>query len=65
MSREKYLPVSISPCNTSAMAREKKFSASEFGRRGGKARAEQLTKEQRKEIARKAAQARWAKKKPG
>jgi len=45
------------------MAKEKKFSASEFARRGGKARAEKLTKEQRKEIARKAAKARWGKKK--
>ncbi len=30
------------------------------GRKGGKARAEKLTPEQRSEIARKAAQARWA-----
>jgi hypothetical protein len=32
------------------------------GRKGGKARAEKLTKEQRVQIARKAANARWAKK---
>ena len=32
------------------------------GLKGGKARAEKLTKEQRSEIARKAAKARWAKK---
>ena len=32
------------------------------GRKGGKARAEKLTPEQRKEIARKAARARWDKK---
>jgi hypothetical protein len=32
------------------------------GSRGGRARAEKLTKEQRVEIARKAANARWAKK---
>ena len=32
------------------------------GLKGGKARAEKLTKEQRVEIARKAAKARWAKK---
>jgi hypothetical protein len=32
------------------------------GRKGGKARAEKLTPEQRSEIARKAAKARWAKK---
>jgi len=31
------------------------------GKKGGKARAEKLTSEQRKEIARKAAQARWGK----
>ena len=31
------------------------------GKRGGPARAEKLTSEQRKEIARKAAKARWAK----
>ena len=34
------------------------------GLKGGKARAEKLTEEQRKEIAKKAAQARWADKKP-
>jgi len=32
------------------------------GQKGGKARAEKLTKEQRSEIARKAAMARWEKK---
>jgi hypothetical protein len=32
------------------------------GLKGGKARAEKLTPEQRSEIARKAAKARWAKK---
>jgi hypothetical protein len=31
------------------------------GNKGGQARAEKLTPEQRKEIARKAAKARWAK----
>jgi hypothetical protein len=31
------------------------------GKKGGKARAEKLTPEQRKEIGRKAAQARWSK----
>ena len=34
------------------------------GKKGGKARAKKLTPEQRKEIARKAAKARWAKKPP-
>lgn len=33
-----------------------------FGRQGGKIRAKRMTPEQRKEVARKAAQARWAKK---
>jgi hypothetical protein len=32
------------------------------GRKGGKARAEKLSPERRKEIAKKAAEARWAKK---
>ena len=43
---------------------EKNAAAVELGRRGGlkggKARAEKLTPEQRQEIARKAAKARWA-----
>jgi hypothetical protein len=34
-----------------------------FGKQGGKIRAKKLTPEQRKESARKAAQARWAKQK--
>ncbi len=34
-----------------------------LGRRGGKATAKNMTPEQRKESARKAAQARWAKEK--
>jgi len=44
----------------------KNKAAQELGRlgglKGGKARAEKLTPEQRTEIARKAAKARWAKK---
>ena len=36
-------------------------AAVELGRKGGKARAAKLTAEQRREIARKAAAARWAK----
>ncbi len=48
---------------------EKNPAAVELGRlggkKGGKARAEKLTPEQRKEIARKAAKARWEKKKEG
>ena len=35
--------------------------ASRFARKGGQARAKKLTAEQRKESARKAAQARWTK----
>jgi len=34
-----------------------------FGREGGKARAKKLTPARRQEVARKAAQARWAKRK--
>lgn len=41
----------------------KKYAGRLGGLVGGKARAEKLTKEQRKEIAKKAAKARWEKKK--
>ena len=45
---------------------EKNQAAVELGRlggiKGGKARAEKLTKEQRSDIAKKAAKARWSKK---
>jgi len=41
--------------------KKKSPAAIELGRRGGKARAKKLTKEQRHESARKAAQARWQK----
>jgi len=41
-----------------AMMRE---AARTFGRRGGKTRAARLSREERIEIARKAAQARWRK----
>ena len=48
------------------MPPEKNKAAQELGRlgglKGGKARAEKLTKEQRSEIASKAAKARWDKK---
>ena len=37
-----------------------KLAAAELGSRGGKARAKSLTKEQRAEIARKAAAKRWS-----
>ena len=39
----------------------KNKAAVELGRRGGKARAEKITPERRREIARKAARARWEK----
>jgi hypothetical protein len=39
--------------------RTPKFSAEEWARRGGKARAKKLTPEQRSEQARRAVQARW------
>jgi hypothetical protein len=45
------------------MAKKKLTYAEEFARKGGKARAKKLTAEQRKESARKAAKARWAKRK--
>jgi hypothetical protein len=45
------------------LAKKKDSYAVEFARKGGKARAKKLTREQRKESARKAAQARWSKKK--
>ena len=43
--------------------RDGKEYAREGGRKGGKLRAEKLSSERRKEIARKAAEARWGKKK--
>ena len=39
----------------------KNKAAQELGRKGGKARAKNLTKDQRSEIARKAATSRWRK----
>jgi general stress protein YciG len=47
------------------MAKTRKEFAAEFARKGAKARAKSLTPEQRKEIARKAAVARWGKKTKG
>jgi hypothetical protein len=43
-------------------AEQRKEFARTGGQAGGKARARALTKEQRQEIARRAAAARWAKK---
>jgi hypothetical protein len=45
------------------MAKKKNAAAVELGRKGGRASAKKLTDEQRKEKARKAAQARWVNKK--
>ncbi|MEE9589761.1 MAG: RNA-binding protein [Hyphomicrobiaceae bacterium] len=39
----------------------KNKAAVELGRKGGKARAEKMTPEQRRKVAKKAARARWAK----
>jgi hypothetical protein len=50
-------------CNAQLMAKKKNPAAVELGRKGGKRSAERLTDEQRKEKARKAAQARWTKRK--
>jgi hypothetical protein len=44
------------------MAKTPKEYAVEFARKGAKARAKALTPDERKQIARKAASARWAKK---
>jgi hypothetical protein len=43
------------------MAKKKDPAAVHLGRKGGRASAQKLTEEQRKEKARKAAQARWSK----
>jgi len=43
------------------MKREKDANAVALGRKGGKARMQKLSAEKRKEIARKAIAARWAK----
>ena len=40
----------------------KNKAAQELGRKGGKARSEKLSKKRRSEIAKKAAKARWGKK---
>ena len=50
-------------CNAQFMAKKKNPAAVELGRKGGKKSAESLTEEQRKEKARKAALARWTKRK--
>jgi hypothetical protein len=47
------------------MAKKKSQAAVQLGRKGGKAAAKKRTPIERAEHARKAAQARWAKKKKG
>jgi hypothetical protein len=49
--------------DTALMAKGKALTLTEFARMGGKARAQKLSKDERQESARRAAQARWAKKK--
>lgn len=46
-----------------ALSKEAREYFAKEGRRGGKARLKTMTAEQRKEVARKAAQARWSKQK--
>jgi hypothetical protein len=48
-------------CNDARMGQP--LTITEFARMGGKALAKKMTKKERKESARKAAQARWAKEK--
>ena len=48
----------------SRIMRQKNPAAVELGRRGGKARGQKLSKQQRKEIARKGGLARWEKARP-
>ena len=62
MSSIKCLPARMICGILPAMARKESY-AQQFARKGGKARAAKLTKQQQSEIGRKAAQARWAKKK--
>lgn len=58
-----YLLASMQMCHTLTMAKTRKEFAAEFASKGGKARAKALSPQRRKEIARKAIAARWAKKK--
>ncbi len=44
------------------MAKKKNSAAVELGKRGAKARMTKMTDEQRSDVAKKAAAARWAKK---
>jgi len=57
--------VVVTSSMSSPKNRRKPMTVREMARLGGKATAKKLTAEQRKESARKAAQARWAKVKAG
>jgi phage gp16-like protein len=64
MSRNTYAKPSgwYSVLNQMAKNRVLSKYLAELGRKGGKARTNQMTPAERKQLARKAAQARWAKK---
>jgi hypothetical protein len=68
MSSTLFLPLSMLPGYRLHMGRrlsmeQMREAARAFGRTGGQLRAKRLTAEQRREIARKAAKARWNKEK--
>ncbi|MGH9515279.1 MAG: hypothetical protein ACRD3P_06335 [Terriglobales bacterium] len=48
-------------CNDAVVKRRKPLTVTEFARMGGKALAKKMTKQERQESARRAAQSRWAK----
>jgi hypothetical protein len=62
MSRKFVLARTFILCEDARMGQP--LTITEFARMGGKALAKKLTKKQRSDSARRAAQARWAKKKP-
>jgi hypothetical protein len=49
-------------CDINSLMRKKNAAAVQLGRRGGKATAKNLTADERRAIAKKAAKARWARK---
>jgi hypothetical protein len=61
VKRMVFRSVMLMSWRTRMEARKKNPAAVALGRRGGKASAERLTEEQRKEKARKAAKVRWTK----
>lgn len=62
MSSEFLLARTFFLCHHAPVAiKERPLTVQELARMGGKARAKKLTAQQRKESARKAVQARWAK----